>query len=60
MRKKRKTENTVKLDSRIEDYVFLSSVTIANDGIFIGGKYLNAFDKEGNLKWQMATTDDIY
>jgi len=29
--------------------------------IFIGaGKYLNAFDKEGNLKWQMATTDDIY
>lgn len=51
----------VKLDSRIEDYGFLSSVTIANDVIFIGaGKYLNAFDKDGNLKWQMATTDDIY
>ncbi|MBL7724531.1 MAG: PQQ-binding-like beta-propeller repeat protein [Chitinophagaceae bacterium] len=50
----------VKLDGRTEDYAYLASVTIANDVIFTGaGRYLNAFDKNGNLKWQMATIDDI-
>lgn len=50
----------VKLDGRTEDYGYLASVTIANGVIFTGaGRYLNAFDKEGNLKWQMATIDDI-
>ncbi len=38
-----------------------SSLTIANGVLFAGaGKYLYALDLNGTLKWQMATTGDIY
>ncbi len=53
-----KWQKTFSLPANVE---VRSSLTIANNVLYAGaGKYLYALDLDGMVKWQMATTGDIY